>query len=82
MQVDILIVSVHMVVDLVPIEQLYDVLSVGLEFHRPENWSLWNAATDAKRIGVAITNGERLRAIGQVRVKSIQRRAFNRETTM
>ena len=36
-QVDMLIVSVHMVVDLVPIEQIYDVLSVGHEFHRPEN---------------------------------------------
>ena len=62
------------------IEQIYYVLSVGHEFYRPKNF--WNAAADAMRIGVAITNGERLRTIGQVRVKPIQRRAFDRKMTM
>jgi len=37
LQVDMLIISVHMVVDLVLIEQIYDVLRVGNAFHRPEN---------------------------------------------
>jgi len=36
-QLDMLIISVQVVVDLVPIEQIHDVLSVGHEFHRPEN---------------------------------------------
>ena len=36
-QVDMLIVSVQMVVDLVPIDQIYDVLSSGQKCHRPQN---------------------------------------------
>jgi len=35
--VDLLIVSVQVLVDLVPIEQTSNVLSVGHEFHRPEH---------------------------------------------
>jgi len=31
---------------------------------------------------LAVTNRERLQAIGQVRVKPLQRHAFDRETTM
>jgi len=36
-----------------------------------------NAADDAMRIGLAITNGEQLSAIGQVQVKQIQRHAVS-----
>jgi len=80
-QLDMLIISVHMVVDLGPIEQIYDVLSVGHEFHMPENLSLWHTAADAMRVEL-ITNGRRMRAIGPIRVKPIQRHSVNREATM
>jgi len=36
-QVELLIASVQVVVDLVPIEQISNVLSVGHLFHRPEH---------------------------------------------
>jgi len=66
----------------VPIEQISNVLSVGHEFHRSKHWSLWNTAAHSMTIRLTVANRERLPAIGQVRVKPLQRHAIDRETTM
>lgn len=52
------------VVDLVPVEQIYDVLSVG---KTNSTWPLWNTSIETVRNGLATTNGERLTVIGQAR---------------